>query len=574
MLSRLLRNDEPSVYVQAAWEDVADEALPRPVLREGLGTSHLKVSTRVPLAQAWFDQGLSLLHLGWGPEARRSFAEAARLDPELAMAWWGLALTRGPGARFATARAEAMARALALSEGLPDVEQRYIVAASLLAEKGPSNGRHAFVREMEGLVDRYPEDAEAKLLLAGFLADGYEPDGRPGQGQPYAQALLRELLRTHPDHAGVHFAWLCTMLPSPRPEAARESALRLPKLAPGASFALLVSGRLLGRLGETDAAYRVLEAAVEADDAYLAAESLPTVFAPCAELAMRLLSQGCAEAGQYSDAQTWARRLRQRVEAAGGEAQAVLFAATTLVSTHLRFGFCRAAADVSLELSGELTVAEQALRDGVRLYTRGINALDAGRLPDAERACASLEALQPVLAEVRRSETRALCPRDVSRVLEVAECELRGALESRRGDGGRAEATLIRAWRMERRLRASGPAAFSRHARETLARARLRGEREEKALELARALVEERPGCGHFRLLLAEARAALGERVLAVQDFNSFLDRWRDADAHLPELRRARTYIDGRGRVLRLVHTSEAPLPVPPDFRPLEKVSC
>ncbi|MFY1825125.1 hypothetical protein ACN47A_04375 [Myxococcus fulvus] len=574
MLSRLLRNDEPSVYVQAAWEDVADEALPRPRLREGLGASHLKVSTRVPLAQAWFDQGLSLLHLGWGSEARRAFAEAARHDPELAMAWWGLALTRGPGARFAAARAEAMTRALALSEGLPDVEQRYIVAASLLSDKGPANGRHAFIREMESLIDRYPEDVEAKLLLAGFLVDGYEPDGRPGQGQPYAQAMLRDLMRTSPDHVGVHYAWVCATLPSSRPEAAHESALRLSRLAPGASPALLASGRLLSRLGETDAAYRVLEAAVETDDAYLAAESLPASFAPCAEQAMRLLSQGCAEAGQYSDAQTWARRLRQRVESTGGEPQALLFAASTLVSAHLRFGFCRAAADVPLELAGELTAAERGLRDGLRLYTRGINALDAGRLSEVERACDALALLHAPLSELRRAEGRQLCPRDVARVVEVAEQELRGSLESRRGDGGRAEATLVRAWRMERRLRSAGPSAFSRPARETLARTRLRGEREQKALELARALVEERPACGHYRLLLAETHVAMGERVLAVQDFERFLERWRGADEHLPELRRARTYISGGGRILRLVHTSEAPPQVPPDFRPLEKVSC
>ncbi|MCE9667216.1 hypothetical protein LY474_05250 [Myxococcus stipitatus] len=574
MLARLLRNDESSVYVQAPWEDLPDRALPRPPLREGLGTSHLPVSTRVPLAQAFFDQGLCLLHLGWGPEARRAFAEATRHDPDLAMAWWGLALTRGPGARFASARAEAMGRALALSEGLPDLEQRYIVAASLLAEKGPSNGRHAFVREMECLIDRYPEDAEARLLLAGFLLEGYEPDGRPSQGQPYAQSLLRELLRTNPDHAGVHMAWVNAMLPSPRPEVARESALRLLTLAPGASPALLAAGRLLGRVGDVAAANRALEAAVDLDDAYLARESLSAEAAPCAEHAMRLLCQGCSEAGRYIDAQTWARRLRHRVDAAGAEPQAVLFAASTLVAAHLRFGFCRAAADVPLELVGEPTPAELGLRDGLRLYTRGISALDAGRLVEVERACDALDALHPRLSELRRGEGRALCPRDVARVVEVAAQELRGAMEARRGEAGRAEATLIRASRMERRLRPAGPAPFSRSSRETLSRVRLRDAREARALELARVLVDERPGCGHYRLLMAEAHAAAKDHTSAVRDFSAFLECWRDADAHLPELHRARVFVAGRGRILRLVHNADLPPPVTPDFRPLEKVSC
>lgn len=610
MLARLLRADEPSIYVHVPWEDVADEALPPPPLREGLGSAHLAVSTREPLAQAYFDQGLRLLHLGWGEEARRAFAEAARRDPSLAMAWWGLALSRGAGARFAAARAEATRRALALSEGTTDLEQRYVVAASLLADKGPANGRHAFVRDMECLIDRYPEDAEARLLLAGFLLDGYEPDGRPGQGQPYAQALLRELLRSHPDHAGVHHAWVQAMLHSPRPEAALESARALMRLAPRASPALLTAGRLLQRVGKVDEAGRALEAAVAADDAWLAAEGLPTAAAPSAEAAMRLLVQGCAEAGQYTEAQSWARRMRHRVEEAGravqaalgqdraesgppadlaggsrsrhlvacacGEPQALLFAATALVATHLRFGFWRAAADVPMDLPESAPLAVRALRDGVRLYTRGVSALEAGKLLEVERACDALDALHPPLAEARRSEGRVLCPRDVARVVEVAAQELRGSLEARRGDAGRAEATLTRAVRLERRLRAAGPAPFSRPAREALARLRLRSERGDRALALARTLVAERPGCGHFHLLAAEAQVALGAWDDAVADFTAFLDCWRDADPHLPELRRARSFVAGRSRVLRLVHSADVLLPVQagaPACRVLEKVS-
>jgi tetratricopeptide (TPR) repeat protein len=577
MLARLLRADEPSVYLHAPWEDVADGLLARPPLREGLGHAHLEVSTRVPLAQAYFDQGLRLLHLGWGSEARRAFAEAARLDPELGMAWWGLALTRGSGARFAADRAEAIRRALTLSEGAPDVEQRYIVAASLLADKGPANGRPAFIREMEFLIDRYPEDAEARLLLAGFLLDGYEPDGRPGQGQAYAQALLRELLRTHPDHAGVHHAWVHATLHGPRPEAARDSALRLARLAPAASPALLTAGRLLQRVGLADEARHALEAAVSADDAYLAAEGLPGSAAPSAEAAMRLLSQGCAEAGQYRGAQTWARRLRHRVEGAGSEPQALLFAASTLVAAHLRFGFWLAAAEVPLELPEGATVAEAGLRDGLRLYTRGVAALEAGKLAEVGRACDALDALHPRLAEERRAEGRALCPRDVARVVEVAAHELRGAWEARRGEPGRAEATLIRALRLERRVRAAGPALFSRPARETLARSRLRAGREDKALELALALAAERPGCGHFRLLVAESHAAREAWTEAQAHFTAFLEQWREADPRLPELGRARAFLSRGGRVLRLVRPQEGLVPPEADapaFRPLENVSC
>jgi tetratricopeptide (TPR) repeat protein len=557
MLARLLRAEEPSVFSRGPWDDVPDTELLTPPLREGLGQAHLPVSTRVPLAQAYFDQGLRLLHVGWGAEARRAFAEAARLDPSLAMAWWGLALTRGAGARFAADRSEAVRKALALCEGATDREQRYIVAASLLADKGPANGRHAFVREMEYLIERYPEDAEARLLLAGFLMDGYELDGRPCVGQPYAQALLRELLRTHPHHEAVHFSWVCSMAESGRPAAAKDSALRLLALASQASPYLLSAGRLLQRCGLTEQAREALQMAVEADDAYLALEGLPGNAAPCAELAMRLLVTACAEAGQYREGQTWARRLRARVEGTA-DGQAVALAGCTLSGLHLRFGFWRAAADIHVEPGGEASVAERGLLDGLRHYTRGVCALEAGKLVETERACDALDALHTSLSEERRAESHTLCPRDVGKVAEVAGQELRGALEARRGDSARAEATLIRALRLERRLRAAGPLPYSRPARETLARARLRFGREEKALELALELAAERPGSGHTRLLVAESRAAMGAFAEAVLDFSTFLELWRQADPHLPELQRARVFLAGRGRYPRVVGAESA----------------
>jgi predicted Zn-dependent protease len=544
MLARHLRAEEPSVFSTGPWDDVLDMDLSTPALHEGLGRAHLRVSTRVPLAQSYFDQGLRLLHLGWGTEARRSFAEAARRDPELAMAYWGLALTRGTGARYAAERAEAIQRALSLSEGITDAEQRYIVAATFLADKGPANGRHHFVREMEALIDRFPEDAEARLLLAGFLADGYEPDGRPGAGQPYAQALLRELLRTHPHHEGVHHAWVQVMVDSGRPEAALESARRLRLLAPHVGTALLGSGRLLLRVGHTREAREVLEAAVAADDAWLSQESLPETASPVASLALRLLTVTCADAGRYGEAQAWARRLRTRVDAVmPHHGQALVFAAGALSSLHLRFGFSRAAADLHVALAPEASLAERGLLTGMALYARGLRALEAGKLMEAERACDELEALHPPLSEERKSDNRILCPRDVARVVELAACELRGAVESRQGEYARAESSLIKAQRLERRLRAVGPVAFSRSARETLARSRLRAGREDKALELAEALVKERPGSGHAWFLLAEVQIARGAFCEAAHAFASFLECWSEADPHLPELRRARAFL-------------------------------
>jgi hypothetical protein len=101
-----------------------------------------------------------------------------------------------------------------------------------------------------------------------------------------------------------------------------------------------------------------------------------------------------------------------------------------------------------------------------------------------------------------------------------------------------------------------GPTAFSRPARETLARARIRSGREDKAVELAEALVQERPGHGHAWYLLAEVHVARGAFSEAAQAFFSFLECWREADPHLPELRRARTFLASNAGPLRAVESA------------------
>ncbi|PYV70517.1 MAG: hypothetical protein DMG97_19110, partial [Acidobacteria bacterium] len=67
------------------------EILERPVtLRTGIVEFHERVSTRSPEAQSFYDQGLAYVHSYMWIEAARSFHQALRLDPDLAMAYLGL----------------------------------------------------------------------------------------------------------------------------------------------------------------------------------------------------------------------------------------------------------------------------------------------------------------------------------------------------------------------------------------------------------------------------------------------------------------------------------------------------
>src|SRR2546428_13036233 len=61
-----------------------------------LGSTHHPVATRVPAAQTAFDRGLALCYAFTHDEAVRAFQHAAALDPNLAMAHWGIAYASGP----------------------------------------------------------------------------------------------------------------------------------------------------------------------------------------------------------------------------------------------------------------------------------------------------------------------------------------------------------------------------------------------------------------------------------------------------------------------------------------------
>ena len=78
---------------QAAQPNPAGELAPR---LQSLGAHTFPVSTRNADAQTFMNQGLNLAYAFNHAEARRAFREAARLDPSLAMAYWGQALVLGP----------------------------------------------------------------------------------------------------------------------------------------------------------------------------------------------------------------------------------------------------------------------------------------------------------------------------------------------------------------------------------------------------------------------------------------------------------------------------------------------
>ena len=101
------------------------------VLMTGLGQHHHTISTKNPEAQRFFDQGLTLVFAFNHEEAARTFRRASELDPQAAMAFWGVALALGPCINLDVdplhekAAYEAIQKALSLASSATEKERAY-----------------------------------------------------------------------------------------------------------------------------------------------------------------------------------------------------------------------------------------------------------------------------------------------------------------------------------------------------------------------------------------------------------------------------------------------------------------
>ena len=254
-------------------------------LFEDLGTHHHAVSTKDELAQKYFDQGLRLTYGFNHDEAERAFREAARLDPNLAIAWWGVANALGPNINLPldderNKRAlDAVAKAKALMGSANDSERAYIEAISVRYSADPNTKRadldHAYAKAMGEVWKRFPDDADAGTLYAESLMDLrpwqlWTNDGKPRGETMEILQVLETVLKLDPNHPGANHYYIHAVEASPNPEKAATSAERLQALVPGAGHLVHMPAHIYIRTGNYVGAVDANARAVKADEAYIA----------------------------------------------------------------------------------------------------------------------------------------------------------------------------------------------------------------------------------------------------------------------------------------------------------------
>jgi len=242
---------------------------------------HHPVSTDVPLAQIAFDRGLTLVFAYESDEAERSFREAARLDPSLAMAFWGIALAVGPDintepdAKSTQVAADSLVRAKLLADKRATPEERaYIAALSARysSEPKPDFDKLAvdYREAMRALTAVHPEDADAAALYAEAIMDLHPwrlwmTDGKPLTADTTELvAMLEKGLKRHPSHLGLLHFYIHAVEASSDPGRALDAARRLAALPmePAAAHLVHMPAHIYLRVGDWAAAIEANEHSV------------------------------------------------------------------------------------------------------------------------------------------------------------------------------------------------------------------------------------------------------------------------------------------------------------------------
>lgn len=252
----------------------------------GMGSWHHPITTKNADAQAFFDQGLTLVYAFNFDEAKRSFKRASQLDPSAAMPYWGFALASGPSYNGGTvvpsvyekAGYEALQQAKKLAAVGPENERAYIDALAKLfsPDEGADQTKLAlnYIPAARELRSKYPDDPDAATLYAAVLMDLHSrklwtSDGAPSEDTMEIIAVFEDVLRRWPDHPGANHLYIHTMEASPFAERALPSARRLETLVPAAGHLVHMPAHIYMRTGDYSAAVKSNADAIASDGNYV-----------------------------------------------------------------------------------------------------------------------------------------------------------------------------------------------------------------------------------------------------------------------------------------------------------------
>ena len=529
-----LAQDDPHAACAAPPTYVPSELLVRTVpLRKGVGNSHEAVTTASKEAQAFYDQGLNYLESYVWIEASRSFHEALRKDPNLAMAYIGLSRTHS-GMDDAEGAKMFFEKAKALAPKVSEREQRRIAIreAQLAAmENIEDNVKLAAYRKV--IDDALAKDIDDPQLwvLAG---NAQEPTaaGRGQRGTAATVPYYHEVLRLVPDHATAHHYLIHSYETIGQIDKALEHGAVFARESPSIPHAAHMWAHDLRRVGRIDDAITQFKKTDSLERAYYQAENIDPSMDWHHGHNLDLLATCYQHKGQMGLAET---KLR--------EAESL----KTVTAYHAfnrkglpAFLIHRERYEDALEAARAMTTDEypQARTVGHALAAHAL--ADLGRMEEARAELAS--------AEKSLEEVPVVTPGIVPKrsIVKVWVDAARGELLLKSGQLAEANPMLKGA---QRDLRATpGPDAWTQalFRLETIARSAREAGDWELAEYTAKQMLDHDAAYGGSHLAMALVLEHNGDAAGAKKSLTEAKRYWKDADRDMAELKQIDTAMAGR----------------------------
>jgi tetratricopeptide (TPR) repeat protein len=503
---------------------------------QNLGAHTFPVTTLSRDAQLFMNQGLNLAFGFNHAESGRAFREAARLDPDLAMAYWGQALVLGPNINAEMDPAnepvalELVQKAMSLKSKASAREQAYIEALAKRYTGKPEDRKaadEAFAGAMGEVAKRFPEDLDAQALWAESVMDlrpwGYwMPDGEPYEGTSEVVTAIESVLDRNPNHPLALHLYIHLMEPTETPEKAEAAADRLLMLMPGAGHMVHMPSHIFQRIGRYEDSAKSNELAVLADEDYITqcrAQGLyPMAYYPhnvhFAWFAATMDGRGqlAIDSARKVAAKVSDQALKELPLLAGF--RVVPYYALT------RFGHW------DEMLAEPAPPADNAFLTGMWNYARGLAYLAKGQIFDAERALVEVRRI----AAGKNLDYALFSPNTAATIFAIAPEVLGGEVAAARKDYDQAIAHLERAVRLEDGLVYTEPSEWHYPPRHALAAVLLAAGRAREAETVYWEDLRRNRENGWSLFGLSQALAAQGKNDQAALVRARYEKAWARAD--------------------------------------------
>jgi tetratricopeptide (TPR) repeat protein len=520
-------------------------AKPKATLMSGLGDIHHPVTTSNPEAQKFFDQGLRLIYAFNHDEAERSFRRAAELDPQMAMAWWGVALAVGPNynlpvdAERERIAYDASQKALALSKNASESERAYIEA---LAKRytNASNPDYkqlsvAYKEAMGQVAQRFPDDLDAATLYAESIMNLnpwalWKLDGTPWEGTPEILRVLESVMRRDPNHMGAVHYYLHSVEASRSPERALAGANKLASLAPAAGHLVHMPAHIYIRTGDYESARKTNVDAARVDEAYLktTGETGGIYSLMYYSHNLHFISAAACLEGRYAEAKDAAQRLAAHVRPHVKDMTGLEGFLTVPLTVELRFE--RWTEVLSTPKPDPSLKTLTALWH----YGHGLALASAGKAKEAEAEHKTLLAVEQatppdeIFTMPFNNKTKD--------ILKIAVNVLGARIATAKNDNATAIRLLEEAVAVQGNLNYGEPEDWYYPVRETLGQVLLASGDAKRAEQVFRADLEQHPRNGRSLFGLMETLQAQGRKHDATFVRQQFEGAWKNADTELRPL--------------------------------------